>query len=477
MSCGLRSHNSQGWTSKTQSLNPFFGKEHIVRYIESKGARKHRESGLRLFTSGHLQKLVFSTEDTAETVVKAQVLASMATRTAYNVGVKLLNCDGEVISGNCSCIAGKGGVCKHVCCVLYGLMHIAQHDLTNVPDAVACTEGERQWYNPRDPKKVTEQFQHIVFSKDTTERLSDAPRHHKRRAVYSSLRSEDTNLSTSHLINLHGKLRASKLDCFADVLEANDFMPAKRKKAESSDPEDVPGLPARWLERAKQGDALLPYTQEEVAALEAATRLQSGCLLWHRYREGMITASLAHRVYTWVKTCQTKMGPHDARSLTAAVMGMRRVRATFAMKRGLLCEPEARQAFQEQNDGHVELEVSETGLFLSRKHSFLGASPDGLVKCKCCEPRLLEIKVPVKVEDFAKTQFRDGQLKKSSKYYTQVQVQMGVTGLDFCVLFVYSKEKCVQILVPFDSDFFAEVAKRCNFFATMYLLPHISSNC
>ncbi|KAH9364776.1 hypothetical protein HPB48_009193 [Haemaphysalis longicornis] len=60
-----------------------------------------------------------------------------------------------------------------------------------------------------------------------------------------------------------------------------------------------------------------------------------------------------------------------------------------AMKRGLLCEPEARKAFQVKKDSHVELEVTETGLFLSRHHTFLGASPDGLVKCKCCAPRLL----------------------------------------------------------------------------------------
>lgn len=199
--------------------------------------------------SGHLQKLIFSPEDMAETVVKAQVLASMATRTGYNVEVKLLKCDEEAISGNCACIAGKGRVYKHACCVLYGLMHIAQHDLTIEPDAMTCTEGERQQYNPRDPKKVTEKFKHIVFSKGTTERLSDAPRHHKRRAVSSSpLRSEDMDLSALDLINLHGKLKASKLYCFADVLEANDLMPANRKKAESSDPEDVPGLPARWLE-------------------------------------------------------------------------------------------------------------------------------------------------------------------------------------------------------------------------------------
>lgn len=47
----------------------------------SKDAQKHRDAGLRLFPSGHLQKLLFSTEDATEAVVKAHVMASMATRT------------------------------------------------------------------------------------------------------------------------------------------------------------------------------------------------------------------------------------------------------------------------------------------------------------------------------------------------------------------------------------------------------------
>nr|XP_037278183.1 uncharacterized protein LOC119171446 [Rhipicephalus microplus] len=418
MASVLHNHNSQGWTCKTSSLNPYFGKEHIVRYTESKGARKHRDAGLRLFTSGHLQKLVFSTEDTAETVVKAQVLASMATRTVYSVGVKLLKCDGELLS------------------------------------------NFNRLYSPRTPLK----------------KISDAPRLHKKRAAYSCLRTQDSNLSTLSLINLHGNFKECGLDCFADVLEANDFLPEKQRKVESPATEDVAGLPLRWLERAKQGNALLSYTDEEVTAVEAATRLQSACLLWHMYREGLITASVAHRVYTWVRTCQTKMGPHDPRRLIAAVVGKKKGRATFAMKRGLLCEPEARKAFQDKNDSHVELEVTETGLFLSRHHAFLGASPDGLVKCKCCAPRLLEIKVPLKIQDFAKRQLRAGELKKSSGYYTQVQVQMGVTGLNTCVLFVYSNEECRQISVPFDQSFFTEFVERCKFFTSSYLLPYISSN-
>ncbi|KAL1480530.1 hypothetical protein MTO96_050946 [Rhipicephalus appendiculatus] len=83
MACRPITDNQEKWTSQTKSLNPFFGKEHIYRYIESKGAQKHRDAGIRLFTSGHLQKLQFLESSGAETVVRAEVLASMTTRTLY----------------------------------------------------------------------------------------------------------------------------------------------------------------------------------------------------------------------------------------------------------------------------------------------------------------------------------------------------------------------------------------------------------
>ncbi|CAN8023051.1 unnamed protein product [Ixodes persulcatus] len=455
MASVLSQHNKEDWTRETRSLNPFFGKEQIYRYIDSKGAGKHREAGLRLFTSGHLQNLEFATRDSEETFVRAQVLASMSTRTLYKVSAQLTKCDGEITTGQCSCVAGKGCVCKHLCCVFYGLSYIAQHDLGTVPKKVACTETERRWYNPRDPKKVSEQFDGMVFSKDTCQRISNAPTHHDRRVAYSSLKSKDANLAPLDLINVHNNLKENGLQCFADVLEANDFQPVKGK--ERVDSETMARLPLRWLDQAQQKLAFTPYTAEEVAAVEQATRLQSACPLWHRYREGIITASMAHGVRTWVHTCRTKMGPHDARSLMTAVLGKTKIRATPDMKRGLLLEGPARDTFKEKNQNHVDLEVKESRLVLSRCHPFLGASPDGLVACSCCEARLLEIKCPRSLEVFSKTELCGGKyLKPSSRHYTQVQVQMGVTEMKSCILFVYcSKTEYLQVPVLFDNFFFS----------------------
>ncbi len=42
---------------------------------------------------------------------------------------------------------------------------------------------------------------------------------------------------------------------------------------------------------------------------------------------------------------------------------------------------------------HVGLTVSSAGLFISTQRPYIGASPDGLVNCKCCGWGICEIKV------------------------------------------------------------------------------------
>ncbi|CAN8031252.1 unnamed protein product [Ixodes persulcatus] len=64
---------------KTRSLNHFFSRRHIYDYIEAHGASKHREAGLRLFTSGHLPKLELFNESSDSTKVRARLLAPMFT--------------------------------------------------------------------------------------------------------------------------------------------------------------------------------------------------------------------------------------------------------------------------------------------------------------------------------------------------------------------------------------------------------------
>ena len=64
-------------------------------------------------------------------------------------------------------------------------------------------------------------------------------------------------------------------------------------------------------------------------------------------------------------------------------------------KYGLAMELIARKDYINQvRNNHQNLTVEETGLFVSKEFSFLGASHDGLVHCTCHGRGLTEIKCP-----------------------------------------------------------------------------------
>ncbi|KAI8477551.1 hypothetical protein Bbelb_447140 [Branchiostoma belcheri] len=62
---------------------------------------------------------------------------------------------------------------------------------------------------------------------------------------------------------------------------------------------------------------------------------------------------------------------------------------------GVTRESVARKAyFNMDKTKHKNLTIKETWLIMHHTKSYLGASPDGIVLCKCCPPRILEIKCP-----------------------------------------------------------------------------------
>ncbi|KAM7290069.1 uncharacterized protein ISCGN_026741 [Ixodes scapularis] len=127
---------------------------------------------------------------------------------------------------------------------------------------------------------------------------------------------------------------------------------------------------------------------EEIATL---TIQQAESPLWMEYRTGLISASVAYSVYTRVKTLRTKMGPHDLRPLFKVLMR----ESTFqsaAMARGSQDESTAKRKYLQEST-HANLTIQDSGLLIMESEPCVGASPDGIVTCDCCERRLIEDQV------------------------------------------------------------------------------------
>ncbi|XP_064483129.1 uncharacterized protein LOC135395981 [Ornithodoros turicata] len=465
--------NEGGWTCSTRSLNSFFGKQHIYQYTEKHGAGKHKDDGLRLFTSGHVQELKFFEDDCSpDTLVRADILASMQTSVTYRVRTVIDKATGNICWGACKCSAGGLGVCKHVCCCLYALVYVTTHELKAFPQRKSCTEGPRQWYTPRDPKVVSRTIDALDFVKDTTERLSCAPERYARKRKYSSLDENRRVMSSMQLDSIEQRCRAIGMDCLADVICGNGCRPEPLP----TNPEEQENLPETWLQLFQTSGMSATYSLQEVAQIELVTRGQSKCALWSKYRRGMITASIAHRVFTWMKSVDNKPRPHNAGPLIHTVL-MKQSMQTAAMKRGLDMEPVAKASYLDKHaDNHRNLQIAERGLCVLTGCPFVGASPDGIIQCECCEAKILEVKCPVSVQRLTQQHLRSERLKATSQFYTQMQIQMGATSISSGVLFIYQDDgPSVEVPVQFDKAYYITVMKSLRSFYSEYVATCITT--
>jgi len=111
--------------------------------------------------------------------------------------------------------------------------------------------------------------------------------------------------------------------------------------------------------------------------------------------------------------------------------------------------------------------VIQCGLILNPEFPFIGATPDGLVFCKCCEGCVLEIKCTFscRPKTFSEAVLDnssffladDGSslaLKEDHMYYYQVQLQMKLCHMRYCDFVAWREDgELFHKTVELDSDF------------------------
>jgi hypothetical protein len=157
-----------------------------------------------------------------------------------------------------------------------------------------------------------------------------------------------------------------------------------------------------------------------------------------------------------------------------------------ALKYGRENEYEAADTYYDnQHTLHSNLKVDVCGMFVDTTHSFLSASPDRLVSCDCCGKGLLEIKCPISIAGqnpqqapvyYLEDKDNVRSLRRSHKYYTQVQMQMAVTKREWCDFFVWSKSGFHLERINFDSDLWMSYETTLTEGFLKYIVPSIVSS-
>ena len=237
----------------------------------------------------------------------------------------------------------------------------------------------------------------------------------------------------------------------------------------------------------------MKFSSTEVAAIEAATREQSGSALWQAIRNGRLTSSRFGEI---LKCRQTT----DLRQLVKDIMGynapMKKVPPQIGW--GKDNEDRTRQCYIENRQQCGEdMEVEVSGLHLMPNRSFIGASSDGKVLCRnadTCSRGCLEIKCPYSINgqvtvSMNPTEISDKHpdffmkmgdnnllyLPPGHAYYAQVQDEMAVLGVEWCDFVVFSNDTVVVDRIVADYDYWMDLLEKLEQFYLQHVIPELLS--
>lgn len=237
----------------------------------------------------------------------------------------------------------------------------------------------------------------------------------------------------------------------------------------------------------------MKLSYSHAAALEAATRAQSASELWVVLHNGRLTSSRFGEILK-------RRATTDPTRLVIDIMGYSGPLEHLppAIRWGKENEAKARLCYLEDRQAAGEdMIVQPTGLHLLPDKSFLGASSDGKILCKsidtCCYG-CLEIKCPYSIKGTVTIeltpyeiaeQFPEFFMKKGSDgllhlpvdhgYYTQVQGEMAILGVEWCDFVVYSNGMVIVDRILADADYWENLEEKLEQFYLCHVVPELLS--
>lgn len=286
-------------------------------------------------------------------------------------------------------------------------------------------------------------------------------------------------------------------------------MPATEPKSLPKEPKDLErngGVMKEKLEQfMKQTSGIVPepdeflsflnFSNEEIEKIDEETVGQCNCKSWYIVKKGFISASKCKNVVTRQTTLDkskttlvTALAKRIVSNQLPAINSENIPENTQNPREwGLKHEESARNAYMRtQNHVHYKLWLKKHGFVISKDRPFLGASVDNVRGCKCvseCKQVVVEYKCPwIHRHKDAKEAFLTPeiggtqvaghfQLKVSSKYYHQVQMQMFVMCLLSCDFVVWTTKGILVVQIPYNSGFMNAVLIKLEKFWISQIFP------
>ncbi|XP_044169839.1 uncharacterized protein LOC114950648 [Acropora millepora] len=381
---------------------------------------------------------------------------------------------GKVLSAHCDCMAGLGESCSHVASLLWAIEAGCKRR-----DSLTVTEKKAYWVLPSAVKSVPySRVKDIQFSKTPSNATSVI----KESSVAAPSETELNEFFIS--INKCSSKPAilSLIPDYADSYVPKSLSPELPDVLSNLYDKDLANADyPTLLKKAEDIVRQLQVIKKQQALVEERTRGQANSRLWFRMRTGRITAS------RFKNACHTDPSC-PSHSLIMGICHPEMARFnTEATKWGCQHEQVAKEAYARYQKGkHKNFNMSDSGLFISTDHPYLGASPDGLVSCECCGAGGYEIKCPFCHKDdeismsaqdknfcLEVTAMGAHQLKRSHQYYYQVQLQLMCTYLKYIDFVVWTKKGLfIERIFP-DKMFWEHTIPKAKEFFVRGILPEL----
>lgn len=241
--------------------------------------------------------------------------------------------------------------------------------------------------------------------------------------------------------------------------------------------------------------SFLSFTNEEIGKIDKETVDQWKCKSWFIAKKGFISASKCKSIVTR----QTTLEKSNVTLVTAVaksivsdplpIFNSKTMPENPQNPRdwGLKHEESARNAYMHvQNHVHYKLKLKNHGFIICKDKPFLGASVDNVRSCECssdCKEVVVEYKCPWthRLSD-AKEAFLSPeiggmqvaghfQLKTTSKYYHQVQMQMFVLCLLSCDFVIWTTKGILTVEIAYNVGFMNAILLKLEKFWISQIAP------
>ncbi|XP_074101313.1 uncharacterized protein LOC141528918 [Cotesia typhae] len=392
--------------------------------------------------------------------IKSRIIRQASVHSTPYITSLNINSERYVTDVHCNCVYNQSKKCKHVAALIYFI---------NNEESASKTSHEQQWGKPsarqftKNKYSKGEYFKNMIPHKYTqlhepqkvsiTELKADSPL----KLIMQAQLKENNKHTVRNVMNsllAQVELNLEKEECAVCIENLLIFQEEYFIYKSEYDMDSK--IREFYLKNVQ-------LSEQEIINLSYQTVKQSSSNNWFKARRLRISAS--SNVHN-IKVLSRK----PVETLVSDMLNPSKI-DNASTRYGLKMETHAKDKYQEL----ANCIVKRVGVLVSKFQPWLCASLDGVVTDDGSILKIVEFKCPSSCEKKPIINIVDNssnvkylqlidnklQLKKTDIYYTQVQVQMYVSGMSVCDFFVYSPVE--------DGSFLIEVNRDEDFLKTMIL--------